>query len=200
MACVSQGHVAVVTDSTSYLPTGVAQDLGIAVVPVQVIVDGTPYDETEDGQASRVAEALRQWRVVTTSRPSPVRFLQAYRAAQDAGASGVVALTLSSSMSATHESAVLAAAEVDLPIEVVDSRSIAMGLGFAAITAARIAATGACLSQVAAAARDRAERTSVYFYVDTLEYLRRGGRIGAARAAVGQVLKVKPLLQVVDGH
>lgn len=192
--------VAVIADSTCYLPATVAADLGITIVPVQVIVAGTPYDETEDGQAQRVAEALRQWQTVTTSRPSPVRFLQAYRAAQARGATGIVAVTLSASMSATHESAVIAASEVDLPTEVVDSRSIAMGLGFAAMTAARVAEAGGSVARVAQAARERAQRASVYFYVDTLEYLRRGGRIGAARAAVGQVLKVKPLLQVVDGH
>lgn len=200
MPAAGTERVAVVVDSTSYLPDGMAQQVGIAVVPVQVIVDGTAFDETQVGQAERVADALRNWRIVTTSRPSPVRFLQAYRQAQESGATAVVALTLSSAMSATYESAVIAADEVDLPVEVVDSRSIAMGLGFAAVTAARVARRGGTLAQVCLAARERARLTSVYFYVDTLEYLRRGGRVGAARAAVGQVLQVKPLLQVRDGR
>ncbi len=194
------GRIAIVADSTCYLPAAQAADLGIAIVPVQVIVNGTPYDETTEANAERVAEALQRWQIVTTSRPSPVRFLQAYRAAQESGATGIVALTLSASMSATYESAVLAAQEVDLPVEVVDSRTVAMGLGFAAATAARVAAGGGSLARVAEQARARAVGASVFFYVDTLEYLRRGGRVGAARAAVGQVLKVKPLLRVDDGR
>ena len=193
-------RVAVVTDSTCYLPSGWAAELGIAIVPVQVIVAGQPFDETEDAQAQRVAEALAQWQPVTTSRPSPTRFLQAYTEAAEAGAQEIVVATLSSSMSATYESALLAAKECDLPVRVVDSRSIAMGLGFAVVSGARAARAGASAEQVASVIAERAHAASVYFYVDTLEYLRRGGRISAARAAVGQALQVKPLLRVQDGH
>lgn len=197
---MSVPHVAVITDSTCYLPAGWAADLGIAIVPVQVIVGGQSYDETEDVQAQRVADALREWQPVTTSRPSPMRFLQAYAQAQEAGASDIVVATLSSSMSATYESALLAAKEFDLPVRVIDSRTIAMGLGFAAVSGARVARAGGDAEAVARVIEDRALASSVYFYVDTLEYLRRGGRVSAARAAVGQALQVKPLLQVVDGH
>ena len=197
---MSQQRVAVIADSTCYLPAGWAGDLGIDIVPVQVIVAGQPYDETEDVQAQRVADALREWQPVTTSRPSPLRFLQAYTAAQDAGAEAIVVATLSASMSATYESATLAAKECDVPVTVVDSRSIAMGLGFAAASGARAARAGADPERVAAIIEQRALGSSVYFYVDTLEYLRRGGRVSAARAAVGQALQVKPLLQVVDGR
>ncbi len=197
---MGQQSVAVIADSTCYLPTGWAGDLGIAIVPVQVIVAGQAFDETEDAQAVRVAEALRDWHPVTTSRPSPMRFLQAYTAAAEAGAREIVVATLSSSMSATYESAVLAGKEFDLPVRVVDTRSIAMGLGFAAVSGARAARAGADGERVAAIIEERALASSVYFYVDTLEYLRRGGRISAARAAVGQALQVKPLLRVEDGH
>ena len=197
---MSEQRVAVIADSTCYLPAGWAAELGIDIVPVQVIVAGQSYDETEDAQAQRVAEALREWQPVTTSRPSPLRFLQAYTAAQEAGAEAIVVATLSASMSATYESATLAAKECDLPVTVVDSRSIAMGLGFAAASGARAARAGADADRVAAIIEQRALGSSVYFYVDTLEYLRRGGRVSAARAAVGQALQVKPLLQVVDGR
>lgn len=197
---MSAQRVAVVTDSTSYLPRGWAADLGIHVVPVQVIVAGQPFDETEDAQAERVAEALAQWQPVTTSRPSPTRFLQAYSAAAESGAQGIVVATLSSSMSATFESAVMAGKEFDLPVHVVDSRSIAMGLGFAVVSGARAARAGAEANTVADVIERRAAGTSTYFYVDTLEYLRRGGRVSAARAAVGQALQVKPLLTIDDGH
>jgi len=196
---VTQERVAVVADSTCHLPTGWAADLGIGIVAVQVIIGGKAYDETDDAQAMEVVAALRDRQLVTTSRPTPVSFLRAYRQAQSDGASGVVALTLSAEMSSTYDSAVVAASEAGLPVEVVDSRSVAMGLGFAAVSAARVAAAGGSVERVAAVAAARAAAVSVLFYVDDLEYLRRGGRIGGARAALGQVLQVKPLLHVVDG-
>lgn len=197
---MSDHRVAVVADSTCYLPVGWAERYDIAVVPVQVIINGQPFDETEDSQAARVAEALTDWQVVTTSRPSPVRFLEAYTWAAERGASEIVVATLSAAMSATYESAVMAAKECDIPVRVVDSRTIAMGLGFAVLSGARAAASGADADRVAEAIMERAQASSTFFYVDTLEYLRRGGRISAARAAVGHALKVKPLLRVVDGH
>jgi DegV family protein with EDD domain len=192
--------VAVVTDSTCYLPTGWAAEHGIAIVPVQVIVGGQAFDETEDVQAQRVAEALTAWQPVTTSRPSPTRFLQAYTWAAESGATEIVVATLSAAMSATHESAVLAAKECDIPVRVVDSRTIAMGLGFAVVAGAVAAERGAPAAEVAELIERRALASSTFFYVDTLEYLRRGGRVSAARAAVGQALQVKPLLGVTDGH
>jgi len=197
---MSEQHVAVITDSTSYLPPGWAAELGVRVVPVQVIVAGQAFDETEDAQAQRVAEALQSWQPVTTSRPSPARFTEAFRDAEEAGAQGIVVATLSSAMSATYESALLAAREAEIPVDVIDTRSIAMGAGFAVVSGARAAREGRDREVVARVVRARAAATHVYFYVDTLEYLRRGGRVSSARAAVGQALQVKPLLQVVDGH
>lgn len=197
---MSEQHVAVITDSTSYLPPGWAAELGVRVVPVQVIVAGQAFDETEDAQAQRVAEALQSWQPVTTSRPSPARFTEAFRDAEAAGAQGIVVPTLSSAMSATYESALLAAREAEIPVDVIDTRSIAMGAGFAVVSGARAAREGRDREVVARVVRARAAATHVYFYVDTLEYLRRGGRVSSARAAVGQALQVKPLLQVVDGH
>lgn len=193
-------RVAVITDSTSYLPPGWATEWGIDVVPVQVIVAGQPYDETDDDQALQVAEALRDWKPVTTSRPAPARFLEAYLRAAEEGAEGIVVATLSSAMSATFESALLAAKEASVPVRVIDTRSIAMGEGFAVIAGARAARAGASLDEVAQIVTERAAAARVYFYVDTLEYLRRGGRIGSTRAAVGQALQVKPLLEVRDGR
>lgn len=193
-------QVAVITDSTSYLPPGWAAELGVRVVPVQVIVSGQAFDETEDAQAQRVAEALQSWQPVTTSRPSPAKFTEAFREAEAAGAQGIVVATLSSAMSATYESALLAAREAVIPVEVIDTRSIAMGAGFAVVSGARAAREGRDREDVARIVRARSAAAHVYFYVDTLEYLRRGGRVSSARAAVGQALQVKPLLQVVDGH
>lgn len=192
--------VAVVTDSTCYLPRGVAAEHDVRVVPVQVIIGGQPFDETDDDQAQRVADALADWQMVTTSRPSPERFARAINDAQDHGADAVVIATLSAALSATYESALLAAKEASIPVTVIDSGSIAMGLGFAVLDGADAARAGASSDLVAEVIRRTAQRATVLFYVDTLEYLRRGGRVSAARAAVGQALQVKPLLRVTDGR
>lgn len=193
--------VAVVTDSTAYLPAELLVDTTVEIVPVQVIIGGRAYDETDpEASPARVAEALRAWQPVTTSRPSPERFRQAFTEAAERGATSVVCATLSSRMSATFESAELAAKEVDIAVHLVDSRTVGMGLGFAVLSGARLAADGAPADDVAALIERRARASTSLFYVDTLEYLRRGGRIGAARAAMGQALQVKPILQILDGE
>lgn len=184
--------VAIVTDSTSYLPEGLRA--GVTVVPLQVIIGGRAYDEV-----GSLALPFGEWVPITTSRPSPARFLSAYQAAADRGASGVLSIHLSSDLSGTAEAAGIAAKEAPLPVEVVDSRSIAMGLGFPVLAAASAAASGESLDAVAAVARACASSTRTYFYVDTLEYLRRGGRIGAAASLVGSALLIKPLLHISEG-
>jgi DegV family protein with EDD domain len=194
------GPVAVVTDSTAYLDPSACGERGITVVPLQVVISGRPYAEGVEVGPDDVADALRRWAPVTTSRPNPSALLDAYEAAARAGAAGVVSLHLSADVSGTVEAAQLAAREASVPVEVVDSRSMGMGLGFAVLTASDAAAQGAPLEEVAAAARARAERTTALFYVDTLEYLRRGGRIGAAQAFLGTALAVKPLLHLAQGR
>ena len=194
------GSIAVVTDSTAYLPPGRAADRGIRVVPVHVVLGGVEHSEGVDVTGDQVAEALRQWVPVTTSRPSPQAFLDVYLAEAEAGAEGIVSIHLSADMSGTYEAARLAAKESPIPVEVVDSRGIGMALGFAADTAARASERGLPLEECAALAEARARAASVYFYVDTLEYLRRGGRIGPAAKLLGSALAVKPLLHLVDGR
>jgi len=192
--------VAVVTDSTSYLPAELVAGHGITVVPLQVVIGGRAYDEGGETSSATVAEALRSWTPVTTSRPGPAAFTEAYEAAARRGCDGVVSVHLSSRMSGTVESAQLAAKEAPLRVEVVDSLSLGMGLGYAVLAAARAAAAGGSVDEVTRAARERAEGSAAIFYVDTLEYLRRGGRIGPAAALLGSALAVKPLLHLVDGH
>ena len=193
--------VALVTDSTAYLPEDLRDASAIEVVPVQVIISGRAYDENaEEADPAHVAEALRAWQPVTTSRPSPERFRQAFEQASEAGASAIACATISSRMSGTHESALMAAKEVDIEVRVIDSRTVAMGLGFAVLAGERAARDGASLDEVATLIERKAWESTSLFYVDTLEYLRRGGRIGAARAAVGQALQVKPILQILDGE
>jgi DegV family protein with EDD domain len=193
-------RVAIVTDSTAYLPTEVVQEHGIRVVPLQVVIGGTAYDEGSGVSSATVAEALRTWTPVSTSRPGPFAFLTAYERAAEEGCTAIVSVHISSDMSGTYESAVLGARDAPVPVRVVDSRSLGMGLGFAVVTAAELAAAGTDLDEVAAAAEKRAAAASTVFYVDTLEHLRRGGRIGAAAAFLGSALAIKPLLHLVDGH
>jgi DegV family protein with EDD domain len=195
------GRVSVVTDSTAYLPAGVADELSIRVVPLQVVLGGRSGAEGLEVTPAQVAAALAAWVPVSTSRPTPAEFAGVYRAELDAGASAVVSLHLSRELSGTWDSARLAAEEVDRSlVRVVDSRSAAMGLGFAVLAAAEAAARGATQEEVYAAAVGTAERTTTLLYVDTLEHLRRGGRIGAAAALLGTALSVKPILHVRDGR
>jgi len=191
-------RVAVVTDSTAYLPRAQAAAAAVTVVPVQVVVGGETMDETTVS-SSDIADALREWRPISTSRPSPSAFVEVYNQLSLDGADDIVSVHLSGAMSATVESAVLAAKEVSVPVRVIDSRSIGMGLGFPVLAAAQAAAEGADAQRVEEIARRRSSAASVLFYVDTLEYLRRGGRIGKAAALVGSALSVKPLLHLMDG-
>ncbi|MEU5878494.1 DegV family protein [Spirillospora sp. NPDC047279] len=191
--------VAVVTDSTSYLPPGLAERHELTVVPLQIAIGGQVRDEDEI-TAAEAARALKEWHPVTTSRPSPERFAHAYKAAAGAGATAIVSVHLSAAMSGTFEAARLAAEDAPVPVRVVDSGTIGMGLGLSALSAAAAALAGADAAEVEAAALRRAELSRSLFYVDTLEHLRRGGRIGAAQTLLGSALMVKPLLNIVDGR
>ncbi|MGW6915542.1 DegV family protein [Kitasatospora sp. NPDC054939] len=192
--------LALVTDSTAYLPQEAIDRHGITVVPLSVAVGDTVLAEGVEISPKDVAEALRGRQRVTTSRPNPETFAAAYRAAAEAGARGIISVHISGELSGTHEAALLAAAEAPVPVRVVDSRLVGMALGYAVLAAAEAVAGGRGLDEAAGAAVDRAAGTSGFFYVDTLEYLRRGGRIGAARALLGSALAVKPLLHLAGGR
>ncbi len=192
--------VAVVTDSTAYLPAELSGSYELTVVPLTVVINGTDGLEGLEIQPAEVARALGGRRsVVSTSRPAPSQFAAAYRELLDAGADGIVSVHLSAKLSGTFEAAALAAAEIGPQVEVVDSGTTGMGLGFAALAAATAANQGQDLDAVRREAVAHAERVSTLFYVDTLEFLRRGGRIGAASALLGTALSVKPILHVADG-
>ncbi len=192
--------VAVVTDSTACLTDQLREQSGVRVVPIHVVVDGRTYLDGVDITSEEVASALSRLAAVSTSKPSPHQFLDTYSAAADAGAESILSVHLSSALSGTYDAARLAARDAPVPVEVVDSRSIAMGLGFAALNAATAVDQGADLQAAAEVARRSAADSQVLFYVDTLEFLRRGGRIGKASAWLGSALRVKPLLHVVDGE
>jgi DegV family protein with EDD domain len=194
--------VAVVTDSTATVPAALAEERGIVVVPMQVVVGAKAYRDGVDPEASpeNVAAALKEYLPVSTSRPSPAALLEVYEQAAAAGAEEIVSVHVSAEVSATYESALLAAKDAPVQVHAVDSRQIGAGTGYAALAAAEVAAAGGDGHEAAAAARRRAEETTTLFYVDTLEFLRRGGRVGAAAALIGSALAVKPILQIADGR
>ena len=193
--------VVVVTDSTASLPPSVAAEVGVVVVPLQVVIGAEVLDEGSEGATpERVAAALREWTPVSTSRPSPAVMADVYAGAAADGATEIVSVHLSAEMSGTFESAQLAALEAPVPVVAVDSRQVGVATGFAALAAARAAAAGATAAEAAAAARACSGAASSLFYVDTLEYLRRGGRIGATAALLGGALSVKPLLTIAEGR
>jgi DegV family protein with EDD domain len=193
--------IAVVTDSSAYLPDGFAARHAVHVVPLHVLIDDEAGLDGVDIGPMEVGTALAARRTVTTSRPNPDEFVAAYRRLLDGGADGIVSVHLSRELSGTWESARLAAQEVGVDrIRVVDSRTTVMGLGFSVLRAASAAIAGGSGAVVENAAVEAAARTTTYFVVETLEYLRRGGRIGSAAAFLGTALAVKPLLHVEDGR
>lgn len=198
---MTSARVAVVTDSTAYLPAGVAERYGVAVVPLHVVTsEGESLEGVDLTPAEFAAWITAPGRTASTRPPAPTAFRAAYLGT---GAADVVSIHLSAKLSGTRESAVTAAYDLfdhgGPRVKVVDSRTTAMGLGFAVIAAAEVANAGGDAFEVVAAAEACAKRTQTMFYVDTLEYLRRGGRIGKAAALLGTVLELKPLLHMVDG-
>jgi len=193
-------HVAIVTDSTAYLPPRTMDRHGITAVPLTVVLGDQALEEGTEISARSLAQALQKRRSVTTSRPSPEVFAETYRRVAESGATGIVSLHLSAEFSGTYDAAVLAAREASVPVRVVDTGMVAMALGFCALAAAESAEAGGTVDEAVTAAEKRAAGTYAYFYVDTLDYLRRGGRIGAAQALLGSALAVKPLLQLDGGR
>lgn len=192
--------VAVVTDSTAYLPAKLMAIHRLTVVPLTVVLNGAEGLEGVESFPADATRALNGRRVsVSTSRPAPAQFVRTYRRLLDGGADGIVSVHLSAELSGTVESARLAAADFGGRVAVVDSRSCGMGTGFPAVAAAEAAAAGVSLTDVRDAAQRAVARTTIYFYVDTLEFLRRGGRINAASALLGTALSVKPIMYMLDG-
>ena len=196
---VQMPGVAVVTDSTSSLDPADAARADISIIPLQVVIDDLSRPES-DVRPLEVAGALRAGRRVSTSRPTPDVIGHTYAELEEAGYDAIVSVHLSSKISGTYGAAQVAAASVHIPIIVVDSMTLAMAVGFAVLTGAEVARAGAAPAEIVAQVRRRAAAATTYFYVDSLEYLRRGGRIGTAPAMLGSALAVKPLLTVTDGE
>ena len=195
------GHIAIVTDSSANLPAALARDLGIRVVPVLVTFDGQDFRDGVDLSTSQVYRWLKEGKHATTASPTMGDFAQAYEAAAADGASGIVSVHMPPRLSATHSTAQHAGRlAASVPVRVVDSRSAAMGAGFAAIEAARAAAAGAALDSVSARAGEVGSQVTLLIAVPTLEYMRRGGRLGEAATRLATKLSIKPILSLSEAN
>ncbi|MDQ1445449.1 MAG: fatty acid kinase fatty acid binding subunit [Acidimicrobiaceae bacterium] len=194
--------IRVVTDSACDLPPDLVAELDIDIVPLTIrfgneeLVDGRDLSPKEFWARVASSPVLPE-----TAAPSPGAFEEAFRRAAAAGADGVVCVNLSGALSATFQSASVAARSVadDIPVRVIDSRTVTMALGLMAVAAARAAKQGKGLEDCAGVVEDLVPRTRTYGALDTMENLRKGGRIGSAQALLGSMLSIKPIIEVVDG-
>jgi DegV family protein with EDD domain len=199
---VSNERVRIVTDSACDLPQQVADELGIEIVPLTIRIDGHEYvDRADLTPAEFWAKCAASPTLPETAAPSPGQFEAAFRKLAAEGATSIVSVNLSSGLSATMQSAELAARAVadSVKVTVVDSLQVTLGQGLIVSDVARLAASGAGHDEVVALARSLAHRTKVWGALDTLENLRKGGRIGGARAMLGTALAIKPIIEVRDG-
>lgn len=216
--------VAVVTDSTAALTAEEAAAAGVTVVPLHVLIDNEEFTEGVDVEPAQVIEAIRKNRRVSTSRPSPAVLLDRYERLAAGGAQAVVSAHLSGQLSGTCDGATLAAREAPVPVDVVDTASTGLALGYAVLAAARGAGgagsagsggrgedseasdagdasdAGERARRLGEEIRSRCARTTVLCYVHSLDQLRRGGRIGAAASLLGSALAIKPIIALTRGH
>ncbi len=193
-------QVAIITDSAACLPPAVAQEYGIRIVPYELVWDGVSY---LDGQDITPQEFYRLFRTratyPTTASPTIGRFVEAFqRAAQEAD--GIVAILVPESLTSTVRVARQAAEAVKVPLRIIDAQTAATAEGFIALEAARAARRGASLDEVVAVAEACRERVGLCFALETLEHLRRGGRIGRAATLLGARLNVQPILTLSNGQ
>ena len=195
-------NVRIVTDSACDLPPSVADELGIEIVPLTIRIDGAEFtDRVELTPAEFWARCATATELPSTAAPAPGQFEEVYRRLAADGATSIVTINLSAGLSATMQSAELAARSVadTIPVTVVDSQQVTLGLGLIVLHAARMAKAGASHDEIVAAASDLATRTKVWGALDTLENLKKGGRIGGAKALLASALAIKPIIEVRDG-
>lgn len=195
------GKVAVITDSTGFIPTDVTRNLPIFYIPLHIIWGSENFLDLVTITSDEFYQRLKTSKELpTTSQPSPAAFRDKYTQLLDQGYD-ILSIHISSKLSGTLDSAIQA--KNFLPgahIEIVDSGTTSMHLGFQVLAAARLAAQGATLQECKATAERAREHSGVYFVLNTLEYLHRGGRIGGAAALVGTVLTLKPILELRGGR
>lgn len=197
---MSKAKVAIVTDSTCNLPEDLVAQYNIHVIPQIINWEGHSLRDQVDITTSTFYDKLVSTKEhPTTSQPSPGQFHEFFSEVADQ-ADSIVGIFLSEKLSGTLASAHAGAAMLDdYPMEIVDTRSVSLGLGLIALAAARAAEAGKSYQEVAEVARTLSPRLRVLFVVDTLEYLHKGGRIGGANRLVGSMLSIKPVLHLEDG-
>ena len=187
----------IVTDSTATLPNYVIQREQIRVLGMQITIDQMSFTEQIEVSTGAILAALRNNREVTTSQPSIGAIRSVYEECIEFGASEILSLHLSSELSGTYATCLNVARDFQIPIHVVDSRSIGLGLGFAVMSATHAAQDLVTLGQQV---QQQASKSKVWLFVETLDYLRRGGRLGAAESFVGSALQIKPILHIDNGR
>lgn len=192
--------VAVLTDSASDLSPAVAGPRHIRIVPLIVTFGDSSFRDGEDLDPRGFWARVGTGPFPTTASPSPADLERAYRDAAAEGAGGVVSIHLSGSLSRTVQTAASASSGAPVPVEVVDSASVSLGQALVALAAADAAAAGATVGATAEAARDAAGRVEVYAMLDGVDFLRRGGRLGATKAALSELLRIRPVLTIVAGE
>ena len=190
-------QIALITDSTCDIPAQWIQQYEITVVPLTIIFGSEQFLDGVDLTATQFYERLsRDTTHPTTSQPTPKAFLDAYRRAAASGASQILAITISSGMSGTIESAREAAQESPIPVHILDGKSNSMGIGWQMIAAARVRDAGGSLDAMRAAAEQVQKNIAYYISLDTIEYLSKGGRFGEAARFLNSILNIKPLIYV----
>lgn len=193
--------VAVVTDSACDLPPEEVIASSVTVVPLTVAFGEEAFLDGPELSAHTFWQRMAASPTVpTTASPSPAAFERAYAAATADGAEGIVSIHLSGALSRTVDSARAAAERAPVPVDVVDSRSVSLGQGLVVLAAAGAAAVGAEHTAVGEKARSAVERLHVFAALETVDFLRRGGRVGRAKAALSELLRVRPVLSLEDGE
>ncbi|MBN2470815.1 MAG: DegV family protein [Anaerolineae bacterium] len=194
-------RIALVLDSTSDIPAEIAAQHQIAVAPLHIIWG---KDVLRDGidiiPAEFYTRLANDPELPTTSQPTPAEFARLYKQViEDTGAESILTLTISADLSGTYTSAVQAKNMVDFPVSVVDMRSVSLGITLPALMVKDALEKGASLEEATTLAGELAARTDLYFTLNTLEYLHKGGRIGGAQRLIGSAFNIKPLLTLVNG-
>ena len=192
--------IAIVTDSTAYLPKHLIDQYKITVVPLSLLWDGVVYLDGIDIQPGEFYQRLEKSKTIpTTSQATVATFTQVFERLAGEGYE-ILTITISSKLSGTMDSAVQARAELpDAKIELVDSFSTSLGMGMPTLMAARLAEQGASLAECKAIVEKGRDNSGLFLVVDTLEFLHRGGRIGGGARFLGTALKLKPILELANG-
>ena len=192
--------IAIVTDSTAYIPQEILQGLPVFTIPLHVIWGDETYKDNVDITQKVFYERLGSSKIMpSTSQPSPQEFVELYEnIAKEYDE--ILSIHISSQLSGTVDSAIQAKNVLSkLKIEVIDSKSTSMGLGFLVLTAARYVQAGENLQRCKELIESGRNRVRIFFILKTLEFLKRGGRIGSASALLGAALNLKPILMVEEG-